>query len=129
MQTDEIEVTQVVATLDPNCKFPTASQQQLLEACGIIPTWINPLSEETYEDQAKNGYQFPAYTMEGTINEEGIYVSSFQGSDEEPADPDLYPLLKMERIVNGKSEAMYQYQYGIVAFVCEGADTVIYRMD
>jgi hypothetical protein len=109
-------------TLDPCAEFTTTSDNDIAETCGILPYWIiNETNEKlTMLEIFNEQYSFGVHEMTGgTINTEtGVYSY--------PEDPDLIPLIKLEK----QGETMYQYHYGIVAIVNDTTDeTFVTRLD
>ena len=102
-------------TIDPHTKFTHAPKDQTIGVCGILPHWAVSGSGETMKDSLINNYQFymGAFTG-GTIDDTGIYSY--------PEDPDLYPMLKIDRL-DGEDlkEVCYIYEYAMVA--CKNIDT------
>lgn len=108
-------------SVDPTNNFLRTPNEDLLEACGFIPHWVvSPEFQELpLQEALEIQYGFGSLIeMTGSkINENG--VMSY------PGDPDLYPLIR----INRGDEIFYQYQYGIVAFINKDKDVFITRMD
>jgi len=105
--------------VDPTNHFKDVDPNRLVEAVGMIPSFIFQEANDVVEE-AMLQYGFPCVPMTGsTITKEGVH--------QYPQDPDLYPLCK--GIAGDK--LIYIYQYGITAFVDleNGAETIIYRFD
>ena len=104
--------------VDPLDKFVGQFPQALIEACGIIPQFINKDAEDIVAE-AVGAYGFGDYPMIGaTIAEDGTHSY--------PEDPDMYPYMSCET----GDYKIYIYAYGITAF-CNTVTgvTVIHRFD
>ena len=89
------------------------------EACGLIPSFVDPNSDQLIIDDCKDAYGFPTSDLSGLVIN-GVYTY--------PGDEDLYPYMA---IISG-SETLYIYPYGIVASVFEkdGENTqLVTRLD
>ena len=104
--------------IDPLNKFPFTEPEVLMEAVGLIPTFINPLAEDVMEEALINYGMSICPMTGGVVNKEGVY--------QYPGDPDLYPITRCK--VGGKT--IYIYSYGIIAFVADNSgETVVHRFD
>jgi hypothetical protein len=118
----QLPLSIIIATIDPTTSFAGVEKQNLLEACGLIPYWVDPYNPEPFEQQVTSAYQYPCFEFKGsTITDDGTYKSNC-------GDPDLKPLVKWERQVDDVVEQMYMYEYAIVAFR-SGGRTYVTRMD
>ena len=104
--------------IDPLDKFTNVAPEALVEACGFIPSFINPEADDVMEE-ALLQYGFSIGPMVGgKVDGIGIYKY--------PGDPDLYPITRC--VADNKT--IYIYEYGIISFVDnEGGETVTYRFD
>lgn len=92
-----------------------------LQACGLLPSFIDPECNHLLIDQLIEGYGFPTGDLAGLVVNK-VYTNSHA------RDEDLYPYVE---IVSG-SESVFIYPYAIVASVLDqdGENTqVITRMD
>ncbi|CAL9961164.1 hypothetical protein VPHD292_0064 [Vibrio phage D292] len=92
-----------------------------LQACGLLPSFIDPESDELLIDQLRDNYGFPTADMTGLVVEK-VYTN------QHARDEDLYPYVE----ITSGSESVFIYPYAIVASVLdqEGENTqVITRMD
>lgn len=92
-----------------------------VEACGLIPYFIDTETDELLIDDAINNYGFPTSDLTGLVIE-GVYHSPHK------RDEPLHPYMSIQ----SGDETLYIYPYGIVASVLnqEGENTqVITRMD
>ncbi len=104
-------------TIDPTNSFTDVDPQRLIEACGLIPYWVDVTDERSFRQQVDDNYGFGLYEMSGgTVDGEGVYRY--------PEDPDLLPYLKWER----DGEVAYMYSHAIMAFVKDGV-TFVTRVD
>jgi len=105
--------------VDPLGKFPEVPMMNILNACGFIPEWlINEPVAEPIMDMLNRVYPYGIPMMSGgTIEKDGVHKY--------PNDPDLYPLIKVER----GDDVIYQYEHAIVAIVFESGAYYITRMD
>lgn len=104
-------------TIDPNNKFPGVSGIALINACGLIPMWVESVDEDqSIKDSVIAAYQFPTYKFEGEVLADGTYRY--------PGDPDLHPIVSWTR----GDETVFMYQHAIIAFIT-GDDVFITRMD
>lgn len=95
--------------IDPLNRFMDVDPQRLIEACGLIPHWIDVTNEDSFQKQIDDNYGFGLYEMNGgEVGEDGVYRY--------PEDPDLYPYLKWER----DGEVAYMYSHAIMSFVKDG---------
>lgn len=107
--------------IDPtnNCSNKTLSY--LGDLLGILPDWVRSCPEsEDLVPYLSECYGFGALLgMEGgVIKEDGVYTY--------PDDPDLYPLISMER----EQETVFIYYYGIVGIVYKDVRSAfVTRMD
>ncbi len=114
-------------TLNPTGRIaeshvPLAYIQEML---GLIPFFAT-VAEADAENAAEfkkameAEYGFPLATVDGTVDEQGIFKSKYE------EDPELIPLAKMDT----PHVTLYQYQYAIVAFVNkDGSPQFVTRMD
>lgn len=105
--------------LDPLAKF-NYQPEEIYHILGLLPGWV--MNEEFMDKPLKEAldkqYGFGLYESSGqTITADGVY--------QYPEDPDLYPLIKIQR----KDETFYQYQYAMVAIVQKDGSTFVTRMD
>lgn len=112
----------VKTTVDPMGKYPNASGEQIFLACGQVPVWLNDLNNPDHESIKSIFSRFYVFgvfeTKGGIVDEEGVYKY--------PNDPDLYPLIKMER----GNEIVYQYRSGLVSIIdVETGNSFVTRMD
>lgn len=120
--TDDRNNTLVMGFVDPLDKYPKASQEALMEACGFIPYFVADAAEDSTAAAALNTmegvYGFPAMPMTGgEVSVEGVYSY--------PEDPDLYPLVAMA--TEGGVEVLV-YRHAIVV-VRDEKETFVTRMD
>ena len=99
-----------------------AKRIPIIEACGIVPPWIidSPDAVEPLKQVLEVSYGFgPLWKSEGaTVNAEGVM--------QYPGDPDMYPLIRMER----ESEVFYMYESAMVAIVQKDTgESFVSRMD
>ena len=97
---------------DPLGKYPTASQKQLSEACGLLPYWVaewetlvRPTSDETLKSWLDKRYRFGMYELEKSVIED-------DGTYKYPGDPDMAPFLSIDL---GEYGVFYQYPHAIAA--------------
>jgi len=111
----------ITETIDPLNKFNHMSLNEIKETLGMLPFWVvNPNHFDLSLKEALTlQYGFGGlYQSTGqTITKDGVY--------QYPEDPDLYPLIKIER---GES-TFYQYQYGLIAIVQKDGSSFCTRMD
>ena len=120
----------IIATLDPNKAFPDAALDRLVEAAGLIPSFIQDASmvlpEEVTLDQfvkevlAIYGFGIPGNWLDngGDITSEGRYLA-----------PEDLPLDPIVSLYCPKQDVMvYVYQYAITGFE-KGDDHYVTRMD
>ena len=110
--------------IDPTNHYDV-DEHALVEACGFLPLWavhhelfnmpVKDAMEYAYRKQAGVPELFPM--TGGQVDENGVYHY--------PEDPDLNPLMKIERM----DETMWIYPYGIVCFENFDDSTFITRMD
>lgn len=118
-----IEVPNEIYTrsfVDPLDKFHHMTDNEIYQTLGALPYWV--INEQYMEIPLKEAldkqYGFGLYKSTGqTIEKDGTYKF--------PGDPNLYPLIKIER----KDEIFYQYLYGMVVFVNKDGTTFVTRMD
>lgn len=107
------------AFIDPLDKY-NAPDEQLLEACGLLPYWVvdDRYMDLPLKEALDKQYQFGLYEITGgKVDSLGIYKY--------PEDPELYPILVIVR----KDETFFQYPYGMVAIVQEDGSSFVCRMD
>lgn len=117
----------MLVEVDPHSKFTKThsmeENRQVLQACGLIPGWILDAeandSEDTFQEIFAKEYPFGSHTSVGaTVDERGCMLY--------PGDPDMHPLLKIQR----NNETMYQYEYAMVAVVQDDTgESWVTRMD
>lgn len=109
-------------TLDPKGKHVEYSEDHIKSMLGLIPNFIlqaqrdMEIEQYSFAEAMEKQYGWPAGKMEGTVVD-GVYSY--------PSDPDLYPLAEYNC---GEGITLYQYEYGIIAYV-EPDKTTIVRMD
>ena len=118
---------EMIVEIDPHLKHSrnrsVEERRNILHTCGLIPGWILDAdaddSEETFQEIFARKYPFGTHTSTGaTVDERGCMLY--------PGDPDMHPLLKIQR--NG--ETMYQYEYAMVAVVQDNTgESWVTRMD
>lgn len=114
-------------TIDPLNHFGSYEDSYIIEACGLLPYFVNnPTSDfnERIRDRMQNNYQFFAgwrslSADKATLTSEGIYKY--------PKDPDLYPLM----FIRQGTDIIFIYEYGIVISVedMKFDEAVTTRMD
>ena len=120
---------EVTSRFDPLKRFPNATKQALVEACGLIPYFVLEAATVAPEGAAgvleamNNAYGFAIgiNLTGGTVSDEGVYRY--------PEDPDLYPIARFD--VDGPEGAIasvFIYQCAIVA-VRDNKETLVTRMD
>jgi hypothetical protein len=103
--------------IDPTGKFSHAKTDDILEACGIIPTFFDRSMDDVVQDSIERyGYSFGG-TMDTNIDENGVYRY--------PGDPDLYPYMS----TTIKGITIYIYAYGIVGYRFQDGTAKWVRMD
>ena len=108
-------------TYDPSKKHPTMDEATIDEYCAILPYWVNntPDGVDLVESLTT---QYGFGTM---LAMKGGIVSS-TGTYSYPKDPDLYPLLRIDRV----HETVFIYHYGIVSILYkDGRPSYTTRMD
>ena len=109
---------EVQYAIDPLNKFTAIDPKQLVEACGLIPSFISPEADDVMEEALLQYGMSLGEMVGGEIDKEGVYSY--------PGDPDLYPITRCE--VGGKT--IYIYEYGITAFVDNrNGESVVHRFD
>jgi len=112
------------ATFDPTNSFTSVTNQDLLQACGFIPSWAMEwddqfATERTLREHLRICYPYRTAPFEGfTIKEDASL--SYEG------DPDEKPILKLEF---DDGTEMYQYLHAWVMIVEPGKPNFITRMD
>jgi len=116
---DGMVVNGVLWLLDPHEKFGDATNQEIAEACGLLPHFLDRKDGRTPREQFEANYQFGVHEMRGgTITDDGTY--------QYPQDPDLVPYMYAEF----GNERVYIYRSGIVGIVNrETGDQFLTRMD
>jgi hypothetical protein len=117
-------ITSIAAKVDPTSHFKGVPQSRLVEALGIVPSFVAYAAVEAPEvtaravlDAMAEAYGFYMGDMEGgTVDAEGVY--------QYPDDPPLYPLVRWKL----DDVTVYMYQYAIVA-VQDKDTTIVTRMD
>ena len=107
-------------TFDPTKYWSGLSKNEIIRTCWSLPLWAaNPFLLSTPLQQAFEAqYPFPMPPIEnGTITSTGIF--------QYPGDPDLYPLIKLER----GPETLYIYKYAIIAIVKADGSPFCSRMN
>ena len=114
---------------DPLDKYPSATQKEISDACGLLPYWVcewasltsgipeftKPLKQYLDERYGFGLYEFEKSSIDGP----GVYHY--------PGDPDLYPLIEISLDEHG---TFYQYPHAIAAIPLGGEDGFfITRMD
>ena len=107
--------------IDPLEKYAgVISQRDIISMCGFIPEWVayEDNQDLSFMEVFKKEYQFGFLgDLNATITKDGVW--KYEG------DPDLYPLIKIEK----ENETMYQYNYGLVSVVNKDGTTHTIRMD
>jgi hypothetical protein len=103
--------------VDPTDHFSDVEPEYLVDACGLIPYWIDVTTEDSFQKQVDDNYGFGLFEMKGgEVDANGVYRY--------PEDPDLFPLVKWER----DGEVAYMYQYAIMSFIKDG-EVFVTRVD
>lgn len=106
--------------IDPTKHWSDLTKNEIVKACGILPLWAaNPFLLATPLQQAFEAqYPFPMPPIEnGTIAPSGVF--------QYPGDPDLSPLIELER----GPETLFIYQYALIGIIRADGSTFISRMD
>ena len=113
--------------LDPHDQYlKNVTPDQLVEALGLIPSFIEEISRNTQPDanldlDLAQAYGFPMPPMEGgAVRLDGVYTY--------PDDPPLVPMCCYLLSEYGNL-LVYQYQYGITAVQQPDKTFITYRMD
>lgn len=105
---------------DPCKHFQGVREEAILNAIGVLLPWA--VNTHFYDSSAKEAfdkqYSFGLFPMGGKIRDNGVF--------EYPGDPDMYPLVKLDRF--GR-ETIFFYQHAIVAIKQTDGTTFITRMD
>ena len=115
----------IAVKVDPTSHFKGVPQSRLVEALGIVPSFVAYAAVEAPEATARavldamaEVYGFYMGDMEGgSVDAEGVYSY--------PDDPPLYPLVRWKL---DDDVTVYMYQFAIVA-VKDGNETIIARLD
>ena len=118
-------ITSIATHLDPTNHHEGVPDSRLIEALGIVPSFVAYAAVEHTEATARaildamaEAYGFYMGDMEGgTVDAEGVY--------QYPDDPPLYPLVRWKL---DDDVTVYMYQFAIVA-VQDKDNTIITRMD
>ena len=104
---------------DPHNKFLSATPDELLEACGLLPIWLANGEQPSLKDRLIENYSFYMGEMKGgNLSPEGLYTY--------PGDEDLYPLVSFE----SDTEICYIFKHAIVGvFEKENGSIWVTRMD
>lgn len=107
-------------TVDPLFKFTDYTEEEILTSLGFLPEWVinseyfdKPLVKALDEQYGYGLYE----SSSGSVTEDGIF--------QYPNDPDMYPLIKIQR----GDETFYQYLYGMVSIVQKDGSSYITRLD
>jgi len=106
--------------IDPLNYYGLVPAIRLVDACGLIPGWVGneAFSDQDMKTALDKQYGYGLHEMTGsTITEEGVHSY--------PEDPDMYPLIKMER----KDETLFMYESAIVAIRQADGTMFVTRMD
>lgn len=107
-------------TIDPTHQHTCLTKNEIVKACGVLPLWAaNPFLLSIPLQQAfETQYAFPMPPLGGgTLTPEGTFTYS--------GDPNLHPLIKLER----GPETLFVYPYAIIGIVKADGFTFISRMD
>lgn len=117
-------MTTLAINIDPTGHHVARGARRIpmIEACGIVPGWVieSPDWIEPLKPVLEEAYGFgPLYESEkATVTGEGVM--------QYPGDPDMYPLIRMER----EHEVFYMYESAICAIINNDTGaTVTGRMD
>ena len=110
--------------LDPTNNYKGVHPSQLLEACGIVPLWMEQLDDTApAKDQIEAMYGF------GTLNESTGGTVAVDGTYKYPEDPALYPVASWTYVREDKVlEEVFLYEYAILA-IRTGGKLFITRVD
>lgn len=103
--------------VDPTDSFIHVSPRRLIEACGLIPYWIDVTDERSFQQQVDDAYGFGLYPFTGSM-------IKADGTHTYPEDPEMKPYIKWER----EGEVAYMYAHAIMAFIRDG-QTFVTRVD
>ena len=114
----------IAVKVDPTGQYKKVPKQRLVDALGIVPSFVSYAAVEAPEATARavldamaEAYGFYMGDMEGgTVDAEGVY--------QYPDDPPLYPLVRWTL----DNVTVYMYQFAIVAVQDEDT-TIVTRMD
>ena len=89
-----MKTSHLIGTLDPNEEFMDVDKSRLVEAMGVLPSWVVSSFEHGCRDipamkeELARNYGFgELYPMQGEIDEIGTYLY--------PEDPPMHPLASM----------------------------------
>lgn len=105
--------------VDPTDSYTDVDPIRLVEACGLIPYWIDVTDDRSFQQQVDDSYGFGLYPWnlsKTTIDEDGTY--HYEG------DPDMKPYMKWER----DGEVAFMYQSAIMSFIKDG-EVFVTRVD
>lgn len=104
----------ITVCLDPTESFTGVPTVNLINACGLIPAWIQEAAviEEQYQPESLWDFVAECYGFPMTEMPEGSTVDA-DGTYRYPGDPALAPLIKWAT----DKEFIFMYQYAIMAFV------------
>lgn len=106
--------------IDPLSKYRECYHTDILNIAGFLPGWA--LNQDFFHLPVKQAME-EQYGF-GTLSEIKDATVDDMGVMRYPGDPAQYPMFK---IVRGE-EVVYQYQYGMIAFVSP-TETFVTRMD
>ena len=97
--------------VDPTKNFTRLDPRQIVEACGIVPHWMEHVTDLTpAKDQIEAMYGF------GTLSESKGGSVALDGSYKYPEDPVLYPLMSWKYMRDDKvMEEVFFYEYDMLA--------------
>jgi len=118
-------IQSIAVKVDPTGQYKNVARHRLVDALGIVPSFVSYAAVEATEPTARavldamaEAYGFYMGDMEGgTVDAEGVY--------QYPDDPPLYPLVRWKL---DDDVTVYMYQFAIVA-VQDKDTTIITRMD
>lgn len=99
-----------------------AKRIPMIEACGIVTTWVldSPDLMEPLKQVLEAAYGF------GPLWESKKASVTGEGVMQYPGDPDMYPLIRMER----QDEVFYMYESAMIAIVNkDSGESFVSRMD
>jgi len=117
-----------IITLDPMGKYPDAQEFELLEACGLLPCFIQSGDTSPMKEQLQNNYGFPIHWEDCRLDKNFLQHDPVQFvADPQFAytdDPNLAPYA----VIQHGSSSLYIYRYGLVVLI-EGEHFLWARMD